>query len=151
MADLSVKQQIIARILADLLPLAAGDAGAAKFRSVQRRTAPVFLANIVPALQIIVGPEHKIEDTNAGPVMEFPMDLWVIVSDPNDPYGLADQMSAPVQAAIESDQQLASLANSILYDGDQPYTNEIVKPLGGCVLLYTVQYRRQIAQPTKNF
>ncbi len=149
MADLSIKQQIIARILSNLEALATDSATG--FRKVFRATQPVLLNPITPSLQIIINPQHLVEEDTAGYVFEFPLDLWITVADPRDPYGVADALAPFVEEALENDLQLNSLANVIRPDGDQPFTNELTAGTGGSVLLYTVQYRRKRAQSTVHY
>ncbi len=145
--DASIQSQVHARLTANLEALVADGT----FRSFKRVSAPSSLNAIFPALQLLIGPEAMIEEDTAGYVMEFPCDIYIMISDPKAPYALAVAMAAPVQAALESDLQLASLANSIRYNGDQPFTTEAEQPAGGTILLYTVQYRRKRADPTTGY
>jgi hypothetical protein len=43
------------------------------------------------------------------------------------------------------------LAISVTYDGEQPFGEEILKPEGGTVVAYVIQYRRYLAEPKSNY
>lgn len=146
MAD-SVKTQIIARILALAEPLKTSGELA---RIARVRT--VFLLEAVkPALHLVVGDEVVIAEDERGYTMEFPAALKLIFTDAVDAYTKGDEMVKLLQTQMESDAQLSQLANSIKYEGETPFTEEALKPDGGVMLNYVVQYRRYRGDPTRNY
>ncbi len=145
--ELSIQSQVHARIEENLQALVTNGI----FRKFDRVSTPAALDGIYPALELIIAPEVVIEEDTAGYVIEFPAEIYILIADPKAPYAVAVGMAAPVQAAMEGDLQLNSLANSIRYTGDTPFTTAALQPAGGSVLFYTVQYRRKRADPTVGY
>jgi hypothetical protein len=146
---MTTKQSIINRIVELLEALKT----AGTVREVQRVTTPFLLATILPSIHLVIGPEeNKTEEEELrGYVCEFPVMIKVTVEDARDPYGKAEEIIGPIQSAIEADLQLSGLAVKILYLGDDPFTNELNKPVGGNMVSYLVQYRRQRALPSTQY
>lgn len=147
---MTTKQSIIARILELCEALkTAGDV-----KEVVRETTPFALAESnLPSLQVIVGPEDNITDEEElrGYVVEFDVMLKLTVRHASELYNAVDVLVGRLQAAIEGDIQLNGLATKIVYQGDNPFSNEINKPLGGNMVTYRVQYRRRRAQPETSY
>lgn len=148
-----VKQRQVARIL-ELLE-AMKVAGTVK--TVERVTRPVTMSPVLPALQLVVGPEdvQADEEDTRGYLIEYVVAITVIDSaaKPEDRLLRIDTLTAAVQVAIEGDIQLAcpsgtGLARSVAYQGDDPFYSESEKPLCGNTLTYLIQYRRQRANPS---
>lgn len=142
---MTTKQSIVARIFELLEALKT----AGTVRECVRVTTPFMLATVLPSIHLVIGPEdNKTEEEELrGYVCEFPVSIKVTVEDARDPYGKAEEIVGPIQEAIEGDPQLNGLAVKILYQGDDPFTNELNKPVGGNMVTYLVQYRRQRAAP----
>ena len=147
----SIKQQIIARLMALADPMKSE----LKFRRIERKRTLFLLEDIKPALHLVVGDEVVVGEDNFGYTMEFPIAWKVIVEDARATEDVSDQAVAFLQEKIEGDPQLnagaGALANSVKYDGELPFTEEQLKPAGGAVVMYLVQYRRKIAQPDQNY
>ena len=75
----------------------------------------------------------------------------LVMASGRDPHPLLDALEAEVQTRLEADPQLNGNAVSLTYDGDRPYLNDAPAPGGGIVLMYTVQYRRERANPAVNY
>jgi hypothetical protein len=143
MAELSIKQKAIARILELLEPLKAQGL----VKKIARKKSLFLTEDVKPCLNVIVGPEDAVGQDNQGYEIQLAVTLEVILSAPKDTENLVDELTAAVQRAMESDRQLMLYANEVIYHGDQPYTNELMKPAGGLMILYQVNYRRQRAAP----
>lgn len=144
------KQRIIAR----LLELAEALKTAGDVKELLRVTTPFLLADKnLPSLHIIIGAEDNIteEESLTGYVVEFDVLFKITVRHATDPYGAAEPLVGRLQAAIEGDIQLSSLATKIVYQGDNPFSNEVNKPLGGNMVTYRVQYRRRRAEPDTTY
>lgn len=151
--SLSIKQKIIARVFALCEPLKT--TVTPPFRAIERTRSLFLLAAVKPALHVVIGDENKIEEDVFGYTMEFPIAFKVIVEDARSVEDVSDAAVAFLQTKIEGDPQLnggsGALANSVKYDGELPFTEEVTKPAGGAVVMYVVQYRRKIAQPEQNY
>lgn len=147
----SIKQRIIARLMELADPLKTE----LKFRRIERKRTLFLLEDIKPALHLVVGDEVVIGEDNFGYTMEFPLAWKVIVEDTRAVEDVSDTAVAYLQEKLEADPQLnggdGALANSVKYDGELPFTEEVTKPAGGAVVMYVVQYRRKIAQPDQNY
>lgn len=148
----SVKARIIARLLEIAQPLL----GDGKFRVIERASAPFLTVAVKPALHLVIGDEHRIEEDNRGYTLQFPATWDLIVQDARDPYALADESVTFLQRAMEKDPQLtnsdaAGLCNAMIYDGELPYTSELTKPVGGTLVMYLLQYRRAIGEPETGY
>lgn len=144
MSALSIKSQIIARLLALAEPLKKSDFG---FREIERKTTPFFLAAVKPAIHVIIFPEDVIEQDARGYTIEFHALFKLIIEDQRDAYALADRATGFLQEKIESDTQLSGLASKLEYASDQPFTEEALKPAGGNSLMYLINYRRLRTNP----
>lgn len=147
---MTIKQQIIAR----LLELAEALKTSGDVKEVLRVTSPFLLAEKnLPSLHVMIGAEDNIteEEELRGYVKEFDVLFKFTVRHATDPYTAAEELVGKLQVAIESDIQLSGLATKIIYIGDNPFSNEINKPLGGNMVTYRVQYRRQRAKPETQY
>lgn len=143
----SIKQQIIARLLALAEPLKTDGT----LRLIARKRTLFLLEPIKPALHLVVGDETVIGQDFRGYTCEIPVLLKLILADTRDAEGKGDELAAYLQKQIESDDQLSTLAVSITYDGELPFTEEELKPEGGTVLAYVIQYRRERAGPETSY
>lgn len=146
---MTTKQQIIARVLALLEALKT----AGTVREVMRVTTPFLQAKFLPSIHLVIGAEDNKTDEEElrGYVCEFPVAIKVTVEHPTDPYGRAEEIVGPIQAAIESDPQLNGLAVKIVYQGDDPFSTEETKPRGGNMVTYLIQYRRRRGLPNTQY
>ena len=145
----SIKSQIIARLLDLASPLLTEG----KFRLIVRKSAPLLLEAVKPAIHLVVGDESVVSQAEdiRGYLMEFPAIFQLIVSDVKDPYSLADDSVAFLQEKIETDPQLSGLVNCIKYDGETPLTTETEKPVGYTLVTYLIQYRRLRGNPSQQY
>jgi len=142
----SIKKQIGARILANLGALIQpGD-----LRAVERKSDLLAQMSVMPALHVIVNGEVMTnpEEDNRGYTMQFHVDLKIGVKDFRDRAEVLDDLVAKVQVIMEGDVQLGGLANWIRYLGDEPFINEIDKPIGGTIVTYLGEYRRLRGNPS---
>lgn len=145
----SIKQRIIERAIALLTPLK-GEEG---IREIERKRTLFLLVTNKPAIHVVTGPEIVLEEDDRGYTMEFPIFLKLMVSEARSVEDRVDALTWRIQKKLESDPQLngsatdAPLASKLTYDGEQPYGEEILKPDGGTVIAYVVQYRRYRAEP----
>lgn len=145
---MTTKQRIISRVMELLGELKT----AGTVRELERKTTPWLLASVLPSIHVVIGPEDNQTDEEElrGYVCEFIVMIKVTV-EAKDPYAAADEIIGPIQTAIESDPQLQGLAVKILYQGDEPFTNDVNSPKGGNMVSYLVQYRRQRANPSSQY
>jgi hypothetical protein len=139
----SVKSRIVARLLELPQPLI----GEQKMREIVRKRSVFLLADIKPALWLVTGEEVVLDEDERGYRMTFPVHFKIIIEDQRDACGMADDVVAFLQAKIEADPQLQQLASKVTYNGDFPFTLEELKPDGGSLVTYTVEYRRMRADP----
>jgi hypothetical protein len=154
----SIKAQIIARLLELCQPLATAPV---PFRLIERKHTVFLIEAIKPALHLVVGQESQIGEDTRGYTKQFPAWFKIMLADSRDAYGLADDAAAFIQQAIEADftggdptsgkGQLRGLANKIQYEGEQPFTDEAIKPDGGTVVMYTVEYRTPRGDPYSTY
>jgi len=146
---MTTKQQIIARVLVLLDALKT----AGTVRAVSRLTTPSQLGKLRPSLHLVVGAESNVgeEEELRGYVLEFPIAIIALVEHATDPAGAAEDLVGPIQAAIEVDPQLNGLAVKIVYQGNEPFSTEQSKPLGGSELTYLIQYRRRRGLPNTQY
>lgn len=144
----SIKMQIIERLLALAEPLKTDG----ELRKIARVRTVFLLEPVKPALHLVVGDEVVVGEDDRGYTLEFPVGLKLIFSDASaDIYTTGDALSGKLQQRIESDTQLNSLANWIKYEGETPFSEEELKPGGGVLLNYVVNYRRLRAAPETNY
>lgn len=151
----SIKQRIIERILELCEPMK----GAHGVRVIERKRTLFLVEAVKPAIHLVVGPEIVLEEDNRGYRCEFSVFLKILVEDARNVADVADSIVWKLQTAIEGDAQLNAgdedtsdaLAIKTTYDGEQPFGEDILKPEGGAVLGYVVEYRRLIAQPKSNY
>lgn len=139
----SIKQQIIARLLDLAMPLKAS----AGFRKIERKRTLFLREDVKPAIHLVVGDETVMSEDERGYTMQFPAMFKVLVSDTRATEDASDKAVAYLQEAIEADPQLngggnKALANKATYDGELPFTEEELKPDGGAVVSYVIEYRR---------
>jgi hypothetical protein len=149
----SIKQRIMERILTILEPLA-GEQG---LRKIERVRTLFLIEPLKPCLHIVAGPEIVLEEDNRGVRVEFGLFLKLMVSEARNLEDEVDRYVARIQEKIEGDPQLNGgdgadvLAIRTKYDGEQPFGEEILKPEGGTVVAYVIEYRRYIANPNYNY
>lgn len=149
----TIKQRIMEHVLNLLEPLK-GEQG---LREIERKRTLFLLAPIKPAIHVVAGPEIVLEEDNRGYRLEFGLFFKLFVSEARNMEDEVDRITGRIQEKIENDAQLngnenqAALAIRTTYDGEQPYGEEILKPEGGTVIAYVVEYRRYIAEPNYNY
>lgn len=149
----NIKQRIMERILEILEPLK-GEAG---LRKIERVRTLFLVEPQKPCLHVVAGPEIVLEEDNRGYRVEFGLFLKLGVSEARNQADEVDRYVGLIQTAIEGDAQLNGgdgadvLAIRTKYDGEQPYGEEILKPEGGTVIAYVIEYRRYIAEPNYNY
>lgn len=144
----SIKRQIIARLLELAAPLKKGVSEDGIFRAIERKRTFFLLEPNKPALHLIILPEDQIGQDERGYTMQFMASWKIIVEDARDPFDACDAAEEFLQKTIESDLQLSGLVNSLEYHGDQPFTETELKPDGGTLVNYLIQYRRMRGEPT---
>ena len=143
----SIKQQIIARILILCDPLVAQGI----FRKVERKNALFLTEAVKPALHVVTGDETVLIEDERGYTMQVPVAFQAIFSEQGNVANAADQFEQLLQAAIETDEQLAGLCNKITYNGASPFNSEELKPAGLDIVMYQVEYRRYRANPQRSY
>lgn len=139
----SIKKQIMSRILADLEPLkTSGD-----FRSITREVNLLATAAVLNALQIYDGPERLMNKDNRGRTFHFDIGLKILAQEQRDLGAAKDALVPKVQQILETDYQLGGLASIVDGGEEVPFLTEVNKPLGGSLVLYTIQYRRVLGDP----
>lgn len=146
----SIKCQIVARVMALLGELPSNDP---PIRVVERRTDVLATESRFPSIHVVFLDEENItpEEDNRGYELRLGLLIKLMIRDVRDPYLLADQITADIQAKIEGDIQLTGLANRILYQGAAPFTFELAKPFGGMIVSYDIFYRRYRANPNRTY
>lgn len=151
---MSVKEQIIARLLVLLETLKV----AGTVRVVERITTANQLGTKRPSIHLIIGAEVNVseEEELRGYILEFPIAIILLVEHPRDAAAAAEALVGDIQTAIESDIQLTgadgnSLATKIVYQGNEPFSTDQSKPLGGSELTYLIQYRRMRGAPNTRY
>jgi hypothetical protein len=149
----SIKQQIIERAIG-LLGALPGEEG---IREIARTRTLFLQAAMKPAIHVVAGPEIVLEEDDRGYTLEFPLFFKLYVSEARNLEDQVDRMVWKIQEKLEADPQLngslptAALASKLTYDGEQPFGEEILKPEGGTVIAYVVQYRRYRAEPKSTY
>lgn len=147
----SVKSKIIARLLALCEPLIAEG----KVRKIARVRGPFLMESVKDAIHLVVGDETVIGEDVRGFELQFPVMLKLIIRDASDAYSKSDQLEAWLQEKIEADPQLQggaeAVASRVVYQGSLPFTEEALKPDGGTVLMYEVNYRRVRSRPDVSY
>jgi hypothetical protein len=144
MATLSIEQQYIARIMGLLEPLKARQI----VRELARKRTVLTLQAVTPAIHVVFGPEDDVGESNQGAyTLRKPMTLKLVVSAEKDLDDKTDALKAEVQRVVEADRQLGGMVIDIAYKGDQPFTEDVTSPIGGTLLFYSIDYRRQRAKP----
>jgi hypothetical protein len=143
----SIKTRIVKRVLEICQPLVTDG----KVRLVVRKSSLFLLEPIKPAIHLVVGDESDVVEDERGYTARFPLMVKIILDDARDPYGASDFIVPFVQGNMEADEQLDGLASKITYDGELPFTEEALKPDGGTVLMYLVEYRRMRGDATVSY
>lgn len=149
----NIKQRINERVLALMTELGK----TAGIREIARKRTLFELAAIKPALHLVTGPEIVLEEDNRGYRLEYPVFFKLFVSEARNLEDEVDRYVGLIQETVETDSQLAAdnnanaLALKVTYDGEQPFGEEILKPGGGTVVAYRIEYRRYIAEPKYNY
>jgi hypothetical protein len=141
--DSTIKQKIIARLLELAQPLRSS----AGVRVIERKRTLFLVEPVKPAIHLVIGDETVVGEDTRGYVHEFPITFKIIMSDTRDAYNAVDGMVGFLQSQIESDPQLNDLAVVIKFDGELPFTEELLKPDGGSAVMYVIQYRRVKGDP----
>ena len=154
-APKSIKQQIIAALLALAMPLMKNTAA---IRKIERKRTLFLMEDTKPAIHLVITPETVVDEDTRGYDIEFHALYKIICDDARDPADLADGVAAFLQTAIESDPQLngasgqqPSLASWVRYFGDTPFTQEELKPDGGILVTFLVRYRRLKGDPNTTY
>lgn len=117
-------------------------------RELERKKTVLALQSITPALHVVFGPEDEIGESNQGAyTLRKPLTLKLVLSETADLEDKIDALKAEVQRVVEGDRQLGGLVINIAYKGDQPFVDDVGKPVGGTLLFYTIDYRRGRARP----
>lgn len=149
----TIKQQIMERILTILEPLK-GEQG---LRKIERARTLFLIEPQKPCLHVVAGPEIVLEEDNRGLRVEFGLFLKLMVAEARNLEDEVDRYVGRIQEKIEGDAQLNGgdasdvLAIRTKYDGEQPFGEDILKPEGGTVIAYVIEYRRYIAEPNYNY
>jgi hypothetical protein len=93
------------------------------------------------------GEETQLDADNRGRTFTFTLGVKVLLEDPQDLAMAKDDLVPKVQQLIENDIQLNGLANIVDGGAEQPFLNELGKPVGGAFLTWTIQYRRYLGNP----
>jgi hypothetical protein len=149
----NIKQRIMERILTILEPLK----GTQGLRKIERVRTLFLLEPQKPCLHVVAGPEIVLEEDNRGYHCEFGLLLKLMVSEARNLEDEVDRYVGKIQELMENDAQLNGgdatdvLAIRTKYDGEQPFGEEILKPEGGTVIAYVIEYRRYSAEPNYNY
>jgi len=141
--SLSIKRQIMDRIVANLGTLAA----AGVVREVRRELDPLASQGKLPLLLVYDGEEGQIEQDNFGRTYQFPVAVKILIETKRNLGEAKDEVVAEAQRVIESDVKLGGLAYEVNDGSEQPYINELGSPVGGALLFWTVTYRRKLGDP----
>jgi hypothetical protein len=149
----TIKQRIMERIPLLLEPLK-GEQG---LRKIERTRTLFLIEPIKPSLHITAGPEIVLEEDNRGYRCEFGLFFKLMVAEARNVEDEVDRWVGLIQEKIEGDAQLNggnpddTLAIKTRYDGEQPFGEDILKPEGGTVIAYVIEYRRYIGEPKYNY
>ena len=144
----SIKLRIVQLIIALHQPLIQNSV----FRVVERSMDLALNAAVRPALQIYDGPEKPVSKDTFGRTYRFDVGLKILVEDPRDIASAKDLIVPQVQRIMEGNLQLTDasgnrLANIVDGGEEVPFLAEAAKPLGGSLVLYTIEYRRKLGDP----
>ena len=146
MAD-SIKKQIMDGVLAVLEPMHAGGL----VRSIEREVDLTINTATRPALQIYDGPERLVGRDNRGRTYRFDLAVKVLVESQRDLGSAKDALVPEVQRILENNPQLGGVAVIVEGGEEVPFVNEVLKPIGGALVMYTVQYRRVLGDPMRTY
>jgi hypothetical protein len=143
----SIKKQIMDKLLALLEPMHASGL----VRSITREVDLTINAPSRPALQLYDGPERLTAKDTRGRTYQFDIAVKILVENQRDLGAAKDALVPEVQRILESNLQLDGLA--VIVDGGEevPFVSELQKPLGGSLVMYTIQYRRVLGDPTQTY
>jgi hypothetical protein len=139
----SIKLQIMQLILSLMQPLVQSGV----FRKVARSHDLALNEAVRPALQIYDGPERLMRKDSRGRTYHFDIGLKILIEDARDISAQKDLIVPAVQKIMETNLQLAGLANIVDGGEEVPFVEEADKPLGGALVLYTIEYRRVLGDP----
>ena len=139
----SIKKQIMDRIAADLAPLKP-----ATFRDITREHDSTRDSKALPALMIYDGPEVTVSKTTTQWTCRFPVFFKIFFNSPRDSQATKDALVTEIQKKIEADLTLNSLGGIIDAGNEQPAVTADSNPVHRTTLVYTVEYKRKIADPT---
>lgn len=149
----SIKQRIIERAIA-LLGNLPGEQG---IRAIERARTLFLIAPVKPAIHVVAGPETVIEEDDRGYRCEFSLFFKLMVNEARNLEDAVDRLTWKIQEKLEADVQLngtnpqTALASKLTYDGEQPFGEDVLKPEGGTVIAYVVEYRRYRAEPKSTY
>jgi hypothetical protein len=153
----SVKAQIMDQIEKDLQALCSQAAPCPdnRTRGVSRSLDPLAASERLPWIFLYDGEERQTEEDNFGRTYEFPIGLKCLIEG-QDLAARKDYLVPEVQRIVESNRTLTNSAGIVLAvnleDGsEQPFIDEVGKPLGGALLFYTITYRRKLGDPYTNY
>lgn len=116
-------------------------------RSITRELDPLKSSDALPALMIYDEPENELEQDFHGRTYEFMVTFKLLFTSQRDLPAEKDRLVPELQKIIESDVQLGGLANIVDGGAEQPFINELGKPVGLVFVSYQVKYRRVLGDP----
>ena len=131
------------RIATDLAPLKPGT-----FRDITREHDSTRDSKALPALMIYDGPEETVSKTTTQWTCRFPVYFKIFFPSARDAQTTKDALVTEVQKKIEADLTLNSLGGIIDAGNEQPAPTADSNPVHRTTLVYTVEYKRKIADPT---
>jgi len=149
MADLSIESQIREHLKTLVDPLKQQG----HVRGIRYVSDLLITAKIDPELQFNMGPETTIGEDHCGYTMRANVVFKLCLKDYRDE-GRAErlmELKGLLQNLLEADDQLNGLANSFLYQGDEKFIATATSPIGGCYLIYQLEYRRKRGAVTQNY
>lgn len=140
----SIKSQIIKSQLAAMTVLATNGT----VRQVSRGTKLSLNLPIRPSIQLFVGDERPFgKPDNRGRTFHFDLCWKLLNEDPRDVAGANDLIVPEIQKIAETDIQTGGLCVIVEGGEEKPFVSETNEPLGGSLILYTVEYRRVLGDP----
>ena len=138
-----IKQQILARVIADLTPLVTN----ATVRSLTRENDRLRETKSLPALMVADGPEITHSKTDTVWTCRFPIEIRIVFAKTRDSGAQKDLLVAEVQKALEADITLSGLGRILNAGNEQPSPNADHDQTHRTMLTYTIEYTRKIADP----
>ena len=139
----SIKKQIVDRILSDLAPLKPS-----VFRDITREHDSTRDSKALPALMIYDGPEKTVAKDTTQWTCRFSAYFKIVFTAPRNAQATKDALITEIQKKIEADLTLNSLGGIIDAGNEEPAPNADSNPIHRTTLIYTVEYKRKIGDPT---